>query len=686
MAATHASRIAYALTMALLYAGSVAAQSPALAPSDRVVYEAVFYGPFSPRTALDVINQTPGFVLQEGDERGQRRGFSGAVGNVLIDGERLSAKSQSVIDVLRRLPAAEVLRVELLRGSAVAGDASGAAVLANVVRTRTSGSGTWEAGAEVTNQHEPAPAGRFGWSGRNESTQFSVGGNVYTHDHNSPGRRTVNDGQGALIARRYDSTPHENEDYSLNGQVSHPLGEGTLTVTGQYASSRYRNDATQLTTTPDGTQLENEHNPQRERVDTGEAGVTYQRALSVWDMTLVALATRKQLDVDVSSAHFNAANEQDSVFEQQVDQASGESIVRATFARALTDGRLEAGGEFAINTLNGELDLTLDVGAGPAPVAIPNANLRVKENRSEAFVSHVWNMSERWSLDSRLAAETSRLSFTGDTEQSVSLTYVKPRVQLTRKFGAHQLQLRAFRDVGQLVFTDFVSTAALADDLIDGGNPDLKPQSEWALELDSDWRFGGDTALRVRLFHHWLDDVVDSIPVGPPGNQFDAPGNIGEGTLTGTEISLQLPLRAVLPGGTFNLSGTWQDSRVRDPVTGEWRAISDFSENSVEAELRQDLNAAKLAWGLSFEAHSVDSDYRLAEIDSFREVRRLDAFIETTALADLKLRLSLYSLLDDTEERDRRFYAPDRNGVLVQRELSNFSPGIWWSLTMSGSF
>ena len=133
---------------------------------------------------------------------------------------------------------------------------------------------------------------------------------------------------------------------------------------------------------------------------------------------------------------------------------------------------------------------------------------------------------------------------------------MKPRVQLTRKFGKHQLQMRVFRDVGQLDFTDFVSTAQLADDIINGGNPDLRPQTEWAAEIEADLRFAGDAALRLRAFHHWLDDVVDFVPIGAPGALIDAPGNIGRGTIDGLELSLRLPLTAVLPGGTFTMGGT----------------------------------------------------------------------------------------------------------------------------------
>jgi hypothetical protein len=653
------------------------------AESGRVVYDADFYAQFAPRTALDMVNQTPGFTLDGGDD--QTRGFSGAVGNVLIDGERLGAKSQSLEDVLLRVPASEVLRIEILRGADVAGDASNAAVLANVIRTRTAGGGTWMAGFEMTNEKNPTPTGRFAWSGRSEDREYSVGATTYAHDHNSEGPREVTDGTGALVANRLGGSPHERGEHAINGQYSQGVGGGKLVLTGQASYVQYSEDFWMRTTAPDGTPLEHEVDPYKDNTRSGEAGVTYQRPVAEWDMTLTALATRKRYESDVVSTHFEGEDVQDSQFTQAVRQRSGETIGRATFARELRVGRLEAGAEVAVNTLDGEMDLTADEGNGPVPVPVPNSNLSVEENRGEAFVSHVWQINPLWSLDSRLAAEASRLSFTGDTEQSVSLTYVKPRVQLTRKFGRHQLQMRAFRDVGQLDFTDFVSTARLADDVINGGNPDLRPQTAWAAEVEGDLRFASDAALRVRLFHHWLDDVVDFVPVGPPDALIDAPGNIGHGTMGGVELSLRLPLQPLLPGGTLTIAGTWQQTDVVDPLTSRHRQISDFVEDRIKVELRQDLNAAKLAWGLTFQGSNADADFRSSEIDSYRELQQLDAFIETTWIAGTKIRLIMQNVLGDFEQRDRRFYSPDRNGALAQREIAAFYPDMWWMLTVSGN-
>lgn len=656
----------------------------AAAGSNRVVYDAAFYGAFAPRTALDMINQTPGFVFNKGDD--QQRGFAGAVGNVLIDGERLSAKSQSLTDVLERVPAAEVQRIEILRGAEVAGDASGAPVLANVVRTRVANSGTWDAGTEVTNKKDPVPVGHFAWSGRDDATQYSIGANVYSHDHLSPFVRTVTDGSGEEVAERRGSTPHRQGQYTLNGQLAMPAGDGKLTFTGQTEYLTYSEDWWQDTLAPDGAPVDSDKAPYDENTRSAELGVNWTRPVGSWDMELVGLATRKKYASAVTSTHFDDTGAPQLATTQHVDQDSGESIVRGTFRRALGAGRIEAGGEVAINTLDGASDLAVDSGSGPTPVAVPNANLSVQENRAEGFVAYATPLNADWSFDARVAAETSRLEFSGDTDQSVALTYLKPRVQFTRRFGPHQLQFRVYRDVGQLDFTDFVTTSSLSDNVVHGGNPDLRPQTAWSFEVDADLRFPGDAALRVRGFKQYLDDVVDLIPVGPPGAQFTAPGNIGKGTLLGSEISLRLPLKPVLPGGNLTISGKLQDANVTDPVTGETRNISNFIENQVTAELRQDATAAKLAWGLQFQAYSPTVNYRLRETDNYRQVRRLDAYLESTLIEGFKLKLTGYNILSDTERRDRGFYTPDRTGVLALEELTYSRPGMWWLLSLSSSF
>ena len=91
--------------------------APAAGSSQRAqtaVYDAAFFAPSAPQTALDIARLVPGFSLDLGDVA--TRGFAGAAGNVVINGARPSSKAESLTDVLRSIPANRVVRVEVGTG------------------------------------------------------------------------------------------------------------------------------------------------------------------------------------------------------------------------------------------------------------------------------------------------------------------------------------------------------------------------------------------------------------------------------------------------------------------------------------------------------------------------------------------------------------------------------------------
>ena len=94
-----------------------------------LVFEPAFFADARPDTALDMIARLPGFGLDGGDSG--TRGFAGAAGNVLIDGVRPSTKSDDLEQILRRISAAGVARIELIRGGAPGIDMQGRSVIAN---------------------------------------------------------------------------------------------------------------------------------------------------------------------------------------------------------------------------------------------------------------------------------------------------------------------------------------------------------------------------------------------------------------------------------------------------------------------------------------------------------------------------------------------------------------------------
>jgi len=82
----------------------------------RRTYAPAEFDRFAPRNALDMVNQIPGFTIREG---GGDRGFGQADTNVLINGRRISGKSNGPTEALGRITAQEVVRLEILDGASL---------------------------------------------------------------------------------------------------------------------------------------------------------------------------------------------------------------------------------------------------------------------------------------------------------------------------------------------------------------------------------------------------------------------------------------------------------------------------------------------------------------------------------------------------------------------------------------
>ncbi|MGD9816028.1 MAG: TonB-dependent receptor [Hyphomonadaceae bacterium] len=665
---------------------STIAPAPA-ASSDRVSYEAAFFAQYNPQTALDMVRQTPGFTLDGGDDR---RGFSGAVGNLLIDGVRPSTKSQSLDGILSRIPANQVVRIEVLRGAAVAGDASGQAVLLNIVRTPTAGSGVWEAGVEITSRDVPAPRGELSYSGRSGNVEYGIGGSIFSLYRDLPGWRRFYDSAGVYTGRAETPSPRDFREATLNGNIAFPLAGGRFSATSQINWWRFHADSDFLFFDAADAPRPSLFTVFEEGRFGYEVGVNYDRDFGPWSLALIGLVNRGTYESEEDARLEDGFGATLETLVQEVTQESGETILRGTLSRAFGPRhRIEFGGEGAFNSLDQELDLTGNPPIGP----IPNSNILVEEERAEFFGVHTWRPSDQWTVESRVAWETSTLTFTGDTDQTVELSYWKPSLQITRTLGGNnQLRFRVYRDVGQLDFGDFSSAAAIADNLIAGGNPDLVPQTAWIAELGADLRFG-PAALGVTLSHQQISDVSDlvliTVPDPPnPDILFDAPGNIGDGEMTTLSINFSSPV-SFIEGGRITVQGYLRDSSVTDPVTGQDRIISYTPESEISVSFRQDVASWRFAWGLEVSQEGEFQAYRFNEIDTSEEGPWVDLWVETTALPnDMKLRLWAANLFDGTINRDRRFFTPDRSGAFLRRDLRErqFASAPWFIVQLSGTF
>jgi outer membrane receptor protein involved in Fe transport len=312
----------------------------------------------------------------------------------------------------------------------------------------------------------------------------------------------------------------------------------------------------------------------------------------------------------------------------------------------------------------------------------------VEEERQEGFATWTWKPTPKWTLENGVTVETSTISQTGDTSASRTLTYWKPSFQVSRQLGRDQVRAKLFRDVSQLNFGDFASSAELGDNSISGGNPDLRPQSLWRLEGVLDKRFGEKGALTVTIAHEWVEDATDLVPIFDPGSGsfFDAPGNIGKGENTKIEVKATVPLDGFITGGQIEAFFALDDTEVTDPTTLQPRPISDNNDSYYELSFRQDLPAMKLAWGAAIEKGSELRQFRVAERETYEEGPFVDAFAETTRFGKAKVRIYASNLLDTEFRRERRFFAPNRAGAFDHEELRERQFGRIVGIKVSGNF
>ena len=120
------------MLIAALLAQAAAPAVAVAAPQQGVSsYPPAFFAGQQVANAYEMLQRVPGFQLDTGDSV---RGYEGAAGNVLIDGQRPSTKSDGLDQILLRIPVGQVERIDIIRGGAPGIDMQGKTVIANVVK------------------------------------------------------------------------------------------------------------------------------------------------------------------------------------------------------------------------------------------------------------------------------------------------------------------------------------------------------------------------------------------------------------------------------------------------------------------------------------------------------------------------------------------------------------------------
>lgn len=641
---------------------------------------------FAPRNALDMARQVPGFSIEEGD---QERGFGQADTNILVNGRRISGKSNGPVEALSRIPVDTVVTLQIVDGASLdIGGLSGQVL--NVVTTTGGGiSGRYRYAPQYRTDGVPLRWGNgdVSFSGGGERTEWTMSIANNQERFGSEGPEFVFDGDGVLTDLRQERVVEQFDSPGLGGSFTHVSDSGNvLNLTGEVNWFLFEFDETSRRDPVNGVAGVRELSESEDEFNF-ELGADYAWDISAGRIKVIALH-RFEHSPTVGQVDFFADEDpivSGSVFNREADEA--ETVLRAEYNYAALGGDWQWSIEATQNYLDIDAALSVRDDAGVLmPVALPGASSRVEEDRAEMTASYSVALSPSLQLQSSLGAEYSEISQTGAFGQTRDFVRPKGFVSLNwRAAEGSNLSLQLERRVGQLNFSDFVASVNVNQDRVNVTNADLVPPQSWALDAELQQSLGDYGSVTISAFYEDISDSVDLIPIEGGGQ---APGNVDTAERIGGSLNLTLLMDPWgWRGARLDLETSYVDSEVADPLLGNGRRISDDDFFTYDVVMRQDFPDSTWAAGFELFFRENSPQVRLDEISIFKQSTAfLRLFVENKDVFGLTLRGSVGNLLDRSNDFARTVFEDREAGTIAFREERFRTFGRLIRFEVEGSF
>ncbi len=649
-------------------------------------YTPEFFERFAPKNAYDMLCQVPGFSIRSNS---QGRGLGQASMNVLINGQRLSSKSEDATDLLRRVTSENVERIEIVDGATL-GIPGLSGQAANVITKKSGISGRYEYSARYRPKYARTSyiAGEVSVTGSTPGLEWTA---ALTHDAGrgaAGGPGTVTDGLDNVTERRDIHMHTEMELPRLSGSLKWNGSDGTIANLNANYGRTYIDSSNDEKRYPVSGGNQFRDYDSRTRGYSYEIGGDIDFDLGPGRLKLIGLERFTSSDGKQDSV---LIPEDDSFptgnhFASQSD--SNERIGRAEYRWDALGGNWQLDAEAAFNRLDQVSQLYyLDEDGNLVEIPLPNGTGGVTEDRYEMILNYGHTFSMGITMQLGAGGEYSELAQTGPG--GLTRTFWRPKGSLSLAWTPQKgldLSLRIERRVGQLSFGDFLADIFLQEGNTNAGNAQLKPTQSWKTELEIKKDLDKWGSTNLRLYGCWYEDYIDIIPI-PGGGE--SPGNIDDARLYGLNWT-----------STFNLDPTgWKgaklDTMVRleksiidDPLTGDSRYFSSHYDRLADISLRHDIPDTNWAWGLGMEYYHVQPYYRLSEFGyNYEGPVYTRAFIEHKDVFGLTVNLMVFNLTNGRAIFRRTVYEDLRNNSdVLFKEDKDLSVQPIFMLKITGNF
>lgn len=666
-----------------------APDTSALAESsaDMRIFTPEDFARFAPKTAYDMLGQIPGFTIRTADTS---RGLGQATENILINGLRITDKSGGAATQLQKVPAGDVLRIEIRSAASLGIPGLTGQVASVILRADRKASGNFSWSPRWRTRYA-----RPGWFAGSVSYSGKTGDLGYTLSLENQGGRGGAGGSdyyilgpdGTVIETR-DITLWSNFDQARASVILNYGGSGPVQANLNLVYNPYwkPSDNTQRRMPVGGidNRWDNYGSLDGLSYDLG-GDVSFQ--LGRGRLKLIGLYRNDHAPAiyDQRTTYDNGDPETGTLYAR--DARGSETIGRAEYSWKAGRGDWTISLERAFNRFAQASTLAALAPDGSySDIPYPQGSGIVGETRYEGLVSLSRPLGPKLDLQLAAGAEYSTLGHLDFA--ALTHTYFRPKGSVSLAWQPTEswdASLKLERRVGQISFSDFLGNTDLTNNHAIEANPDLVPPQAWELTGEVGRNLGSWGKVRFKFYHQWIEDIVDRIPIGPTG---DAVGNLPRATRSGVESTSTFQFDPIgWKGAKLDVRLGMERSRVRDPLDDLRRPISNTRDRWAHLSLRQDIAGTQFAWGAALDVDHFVPIWYPGETDQAWEGPYVSTFIEAKDVGGLDIRLTVFNLTDGLYHFDR-VVSQGRRGEtpVLFAERQRLHVGQIFTLLVKGTF